>query len=1364
MRLTGDLKPDALAAAIDDLVHRHEVLRTIYPATDGTPEQHILNASDVTGILQTPAASSAQELAALVSAGAKQGFDVRTDLPLRAMLIRVDADEWVLHLVMHHIATDGASLAPLARDISTAYSARTGGARALQRPLALQYADFTLWQREMLAVDNPAAGQARVLDTKLEAWRQVLAGLPAELALPADAPRPDDARQQGGQHSFSIPGASAKALASLAGEHNASLFMALHATLAGFLKRIGAGEDVVIGSPTAGRNDPALADLIGFFVNTVPIRLDASNNPSFRELLLRARASVLDAFDKDDVPFERLVSALNPPRKLGRHPVFQTMLTVENTPRAAVELQGVQAMVEPETSTGEAKFDLSFTFRELGGDDGLAATLHYNASMFSPDTVRELVQRLETFIELAVAAPDHPVSRLDILPESELAQLVGATDGTATEAAAPAPETILDAFTHTVAQQSDDTAVVFGPESLTFAQLDADSDRIARRLLVEGVTADDLVSVYLPRSLATITAVFGVLKSGAAYNPIDVDYPAERVSAILTDAAPKVVLTSRAVAAGLDGPLTETGIDSPHVVCLEDLPAAGSGAAGAGTILPRHLAYAMFTSGSTGRPKGVEISHGALANLLASHRTTVLPQAAEGPSHGRTRVAHTTGVGFDASWDPMLWMVDGHELHLIDDELRRNPQGLAGYFAEHNIGAWETTPSYLRQLMREPVFAEILKGREAAGEAAATRTGTPAGTQAPLHLAIGGEAFDAELWQDLASRSSVRAWNLYGPTEATVDSLVAEVGASEVPVLGTPVRSARAYVLDEHLQHVPAGASGELYLAGRGLARGYRGRPDLTAERFAADPFSRSGERMYRTGDIVTRHRDGAIVFRGRNDDQVKIRGFRVELGEIESALRSVPGVREAAVLVVDGTGGTNGTDGAPGADPARLVGYLVAEEAAGADAPRTAGDPDDGDNSAAGAEARTAVQKALEQRVIDAARTQLRSVLPGYMVPSALMAIPQMPLTAHGKLDIRALPAAAPSKGGDGRPPRTPKEKAVAQIFADVLSLPVVGVDESFFDLGGHSFLAQPLISRINDALGTDLPVQSLFRAPTVEQLVAEASKGAGESVAASLERVLPLRSTGSKAPLFAVHPASGVSWGYAAMLRRLDKERPLIGLQMPGMSAEADAGIEAATLTEFVDDYISQLKSVQPQGPYHLLGWSFGGNLVQRLATRLQECGDEVAFLAILDAYPTNQESNSDIGTGPALLASYLQAVGYPAPAAEERILDAARVLEILRENHNPLGNIPLASVQAMVDNFSVLARLIRTAELTEFDGDLYFFSATEQVPQGRPAADAWQPYVSGRIIDTPVAERHSQMLSERALDDISPVLAIQLSVGTE
>ncbi len=1337
VRLTGELNVDALAQAIDDLAARHEVLRTSYPTREGIAEQLIHQAGEATGLMAREHASSTEELRRLLAATAANGFDLSRELPLRATLISIDDDEWVLQLVIHHIASDGASLAPLARDISTAYSARCSGATPLQRALGLQYADFALWQRQLLEADGGSAEPA--LAAKLRSWKETLAGAPPELALPADGPRSPGARQPGGQQDFTLDPATTAALSRLAGSQSASLFMALHAALGGFLMRNGAGTDLVIGSPTAGRSDPALAELIGFFVNTVPIRLDASGNPTFRQLLTNARSSVLDAFDKDDVPFERLVETMNPPRELGRHPVFQTMLSVETIARAAVELPGVQAVAEPEVSLGEAKFDLSFTFRELGTGEGLAATLSYNAAMFSSNAVATLLRRFTAFIHLAAQEPDQALSTLDILTTDETAFLLSATSGPVNGQVLP---TVMEVFNQTVERQGPDTAVVCGAQSLTFAALDAAVSRVAGALLDTGIESGDVVSVYLPRSVHTVVAALGILRAGAVYNPIDTDYPAERVSAILEDARSSAVISTQALDVSLSSNLAAAGMPGTPVLRVEELPTAGRGSQKVRNQLrleettAGQLAYVMFTSGSTGRPKGVEVSHGALSNLLASHRGTLLPGAAECTAEGTLRVAHTTGVGFDASWDPMLWMIDGHQLHVITDDVRLDPQALAAYFGDHGIGAWETTPGYVRQLLAEPAFSAMLEER--------VRTGLPA-----LRLALGGEAFDAALWQDLSARTSVRAWNLYGPTEATVDSLIAEVpdsaesdsahsdeaqlgleaGAGH-PVLGSPTQNSRVYALDNYLQHVPEGVPGELYLAGPQLARGYRGRPDLTSERFVADPFGKPGDRMYRTGDLVTRSASGALVFAGRNDQQVKIRGFRVELGEVERALRDVPGIGAAVALVRD----NNKADGNGQPDAPMLLAHVV---------------PDSAPNPA----------QLAPQELADLARSQLRQVLPGYMVPAAVVVVERIPLTVNGKVDTAALPDPAEQERSAGLAPRTPREKVVALIFQDVLSLTQVGVDESFFELGGHSFLAQPLISRVNDALGTELPVQALFRSPSVELLLGEASKGRTENVADSLAQLLPLRTTGSKAPLFAVHPATGVSWGYAAMLGRLDKERPLIGLQMPGMLPGKDHGLQAQTLTELADDYIAQIRKVQAEGPYHLIGWSFGGNLVQRLATRLQELGHEVAFLGILDAFPTAQENNSDIGTGPELWQNYLQAAGFPVPAEEVAALDGARVLEILRDNHNPLGSIPIESLNAMVENFQVLARMIRHTEVQVFDGELDVFRATEDVRSGSPASESWGPFVSGRIIDTPVKAAHSQMLSESALDHILPVLAIRL-----
>ncbi|MHA7223649.1 amino acid adenylation domain-containing protein [Arthrobacter sp. RHLT1-20] len=1332
VRLTGDLDERALAAAVGSLFRRHEVLRTVYPETGGVPEQLILAPDDgapaAAGMrLAAATAGSEAEVPALLREDAERGFDVRSELPLRARLIRIGSAEaataWVLHLVMHHIASDGASLAPLARDLSAAYEAALGADPAADpAPLPLQYAEYANWQRQQL--DGAA------LTAKLEHWRHTLAGIPAELMLPADHRRPRESRQPGRQLQFRLDPAGVRALGSLASASNASLFMALHAGLAAFLHRTGAGDDLVIGSPTAGRTDPALRGLVGFFVNTLPLRVDAAGGPSLRTMLGRSRDSILAAFDHDDVPFERLVEALNPERELGRHPLFQTMLTVDNEAPAVPQLPGVRVAAEPETASGEAKFDLSFTFRPDDGDGdggggGLAGTIDYNAAMFDDGTVRRLADSFGRFLELAAASPDTPVALLPMIGDDEARGLMEATAGTrsaapATVAAAAGAEPgVLAALAATVSATPDATALVADGESLSFAGLAASASRIAAALAAAGVSRGDVVSVMLPRSLGTVESMFGVLAAGAVYNPIDTEYPDERAAAIIEDAAPPVILTSRAVAGRVEQLVAVLAV-RPRVLLLdelsEDLEASpetapdGKDVADPAALLPhpdaRELAYVMFTSGSTGRPKGVEVSHGALAALLASHRETLMSGVS------RRRVAHTTGVGFDASWDPILWMVQGHELHMIDDRTRRDSRQLAAYFEQHRVSVWESTPGYLRQLLGEPVFTALLDGHAA--------------EENTFSLALGGEAFDAGLWDSVAAHPGIEAWNLYGPTEATVDTVLARVGDTAEPVLGAPTAGTRLYVLDNRLQHTLPGAAGELYIAGRQLARGYRGRPELTAERFVADPFTGRGERMYRTGDVVYRHADGRLVFAGRNDDQLKIRGFRVEPGEVQNALRGAPGVREAVVRAV-------GTDGGSG-DGVRLIAYVV---------PARSGPANGAGNGS----------------LPDAVRSHVRGLLPDYMVPAAVVVIDEVPLTPHGKVDAAALPDPGSVARSAGLAPRTPREKTVAGIYAEVLSLERAGVDESFFELGGHSFLAQPLIAKINAALGTSLQVQSLFRAPTVEGLLREAGKGADESAADSLRQLLPLRTAGTKPPVFAVHPASGISWGYASMLGRLDPERPLIGLQMPGMEPGRTRPVGAATLTELADDYIAQLRSVQPQGPYHLMGWSFGGYLVHRLATRLQELGEDVASLAILDAFPGNQAHNADVGTGPAVWASYLEAQGYELADQDTAGLDGTRALEILREHHNPLGSVPLDSVNAMVRNFPDLARLIRDEQPQLFSGDLLFFRATREVPAGTPGSESWQPFVTGSITEVAVDERHSQLLSDRALSAIMPALAIQL-----
>ncbi|MGO4146372.1 amino acid adenylation domain-containing protein [Paenarthrobacter sp. YAF11_1] len=1315
-RLEGEVDEQALSAAVDCLVARHEVLRTSYPAAAGTPHQRVHPVGQAHGLLRIIPVNSKEEENTILAGETRKGFDVSTDLPLRAILLRrgySDDPEWVLQLVLHHIASDGASLAPLARDLSEAYSAALTGAANSRAPLSLQYADFSAWQQEEL-------GAAGVTARKVGVWKEALAGIPTELTLPADARRPREARQPGKQRTFQLSAAALESLSSLAATSNASLFMTLHGVLAGFLHRMGAGDDIVIGSPTAGRADPALEELVGFFVNTLPLRISAAGTPTLRSMVDRARTSVLAAFDGDDVPFERLVEVLNPERELGRHPLFQTMLTVDSSPASVPDLPGARVSPLPENGSGEAKFDLSFTFRPA--TSGLSATLEYNAAMFQEATIERLVTGLVRFVERAATDPDTPIAALTLLDPQEAAALATLTAGrhSAVGHQAEAPDGVLAAFAATVQSAPDSVALVTDAGEHTFAELARSVGRVATGLEQRGITAGDVVSVFLPRSAGTIQALLGVVAAGAVYNPIDTEYPDDRVVAILEDAGPAVVVSSEPESGRMSVLLSmmaarNPGAAVPQLVLLPELlgPGGGTGLGSVQELLERQpagrdLAYVMFTSGSTGRPKGVEVSHGALAALLESHGETLFAGLDPDTTGVQQMVAHTTGVGFDASWDPILWMIAGHRLHMVGDDVRRDPAALAEYFEDRQISVWETTPGYARQLLTEPAFTRVLDG---------------AGLASGFSLALGGEAFDPALWDALSGKDNVTAWNLYGPTEAAVDTVMARVSDHRVPVLGDATSRTNLYVLDPLLQPALPGVPGELYIAGCQLANGYRGQPGLTAERFVADPFSADGGRMYRTGDLVARHWDGSIVFSGRNDDQLKIRGFRVEPGEIEQAATTAVDVQAAVVRAV------------PSGDSVRLVAWVVPEAGTTVDGP---------DDVAA---------------FTEGVRTHLRSLLPDYMVPAVVVTIDEIPLTHHGKVDFAGLPEASSAPRTSGTAPRTPREATVAAIFADVLSLDKAGVDESFFELGGHSFLAQPLIARINAALGTSLQVQSLFRAPTVVGLLQEASRGAEEGAAESLRQILPLRTSGTKAPLFAVHPASGIAWGFASMLGSLDPERPLIGLQMPGMEPGSTHSVTAENLTELADSYIARIRSVQPSGPYHLLGWSFGGHLVHRLATRLQELGEKVASLAILDAFPGTQKNNDIVGNGSGIWAAYLEAQGYALDEADAEGLDAGRAQEILRRNHNPLGTVPLDAVEAMVENFPVLARLIREQEPALFDGDLLLFRATVDVPAGTPGADAWEPYITGSITDVEVPDRHSRMLSDAALPSIMPALAIQL-----
>ncbi|MEV0194648.1 amino acid adenylation domain-containing protein [Kitasatospora purpeofusca] len=871
---SGGLDADALALAVRDLMGRHESLRTVFGEHGGVPYQRVLTPAEAAAaaplvVRDVPVAAALVDTA---RAAAARPFDLTAEPPLRVTLLRAADGDQALVLALHHIAGDEASRAPLVADLQACYAARLAGSSPELGELPLQYADFALWQERL---DTSAA---------LAHWRAALAGLPEEIALPTDRPRPAVPGGHGDTVEFLVPAPEAEALFRLAADRGATPFMAVHAAVAALLHRSGAGEDVPLGTPVAGRGGEAALDgLVGFFVNTLVLRADLSGDPSFGELLDRVRATDLAALDHADLPFERLVEELNPQRLLGRQPLFQTMVALEEAGPDTGRLFGLSTSDLP-VDPGAAKFDLDVVLRPAPDGSALLGGIRYATDLFDRATVRTFADRLVRLVARAVAAPDLPVGALDLFSAAEARQLERSHE----TARVRPPTTVTEEFAARVAAAPDALAVVAGAERTTFAALDDRADRIAGLLLAHGGGPGTVTALLLPRTADAVAALLAVLRTGGAFLPVDLDLPPARIAAMLADARPAAVLCTAATAALLPPGTAAVALDTPDTARAL---AEGGPREVPSRPHPAAPAYVIHTSGSTGTPKGVVLTHGGLDNLFHDHDRTLYRPTAENLGR-RIRALHTASFSFDSSWEQLLWMVAGHELHLLDEHDRRDADAVVAYCADHRIDALDVTPSYALQLLE---------------------SGLLDGDRQPSVLLLGGEAVPPPLWTGLRERSGLRVVNYYGPTEFTVDALAADVTDAPTPVIGGPLDNTRIHVLDARLRPVPPGVPGELYLAGVQLALGYLGRPGLTAERFVADPYGPPGTRMYRTGDLVRRLADGPVEYLGRGDQQVKLRGFRIEPGEVEAALLRRDGVTAAAVLVREDTPGHP-----------RLVGYVT--------------------------------------------------------------------------------------------------------------------------------------------------------------------------------------------------------------------------------------------------------------------------------------------------------------------------------------------------------------------------------------------------------------------------------------------------------
>ncbi|WXG67952.1 amino acid adenylation domain-containing protein [Rhodococcus sovatensis] len=1138
VRLSGSLDVDALSLAVRDVLDRHETLRTVYPVAD-EPHQVILSVDDVELDL-APRDVAEQSVLAESARVLSRGFDVTAGVPLRGSLFRTRPDEYVLLLVVHHIAADGVSMGPLARDVVAAYAARLHGAPTPWDPLPAQYADFALWQ---VAVLGSAEDPSSILSRQLEFWRRTLDGLPDVLELPTDRPRPAFASQRGAQIDFDIGSELLAAVRSLAHRHSASVFMVMNAVYSILLARLSGCSDIAVGTTVAGRGAGALDDVVGMFVGTVVLRNDVQSSMPFTEFLTQVRENNLDALEHADVPFELVVEAVRPTRATSHSPLFQALLAYHPARPSSIELPGLTVSEFP-YEPGVTRFDLAMTLTEAS--DGLHGALRYSTDLFDAATVSGFAERILRILAAAVYDSLQPIGDIDILAADERRRLVP-VDAVGSVPALTLPE-LIDAA---VRQHPDGVALRWDGRDYTYREADTKSTQLARVLLGYGIGPETIVAIGLPRSLHSVLTVWAVTKTGAAYVPIDPAYPAERLEHMVHDSGAVMGITDAEHRLALPGAITWLELDD------EDNRAEMDGASSQ-PVTSQELsdivdldsaAYMIYTSGSTGVPKGVVVSHRGLANLAESRRSL--------HRVGRSsRFLHNTSPSFDMAVGEMVSALSAAATLVISPPEIIGGDELTSFIRAEAVTHTLTTPSTLSSL-------------------------DPTGLDALEVVCVGGEACSPELVSRWAPGRIML--NGYGPTEATDISTLGELSPDTPVDIGTPIAGLSALVLDARLHPVPTGVPGELYVAGPALARGYHGRPGLSAGRFVANPYS--GGRMYRTGDIVRWTADGRLRYSGRGDTQVKIRGYRVELGEIDAALSTHPSV-DFAVTV--------GHTGAVGQQV--LVSYVLGDA--------------------------------------EGLREYLRSRLPGYMIPAAVTALDAVPRTPTGKLDLGALPPPNFDRlRGEHRSPSTTTERLVIETFSEVLAVSDIGVTDDFFESGGSSLTALKVLSTLRTATGTSLPLQSLLADPTPESIASLLDSGTDST--SSFDIVFPIRTDGEGAPLFCIHPIVGLSWCYNGFDKYTD--RPIYGIQTPGQSDLPD------TLDALAQRYIDEIEKILPDGPYNLLGWSLGGTIAHAMAVRLRQQGKQVDSLVLLDSHAVQRENVWDAEL-PA--ADLLDAVGITMP----------------------------------------------------------------------------------------------------------------------
>jgi amino acid adenylation domain-containing protein len=1139
LKALGNINIRALEKALNQIIRRHEVLRTVFKESEDNnePFQVILPELNVklrlTDLSEVSKKVRDERARKTVYEEAIQPFDLSKGPLIRVSLTRLEKDEHILLFAIHHIVFDVWSINVFFKELSTFYKEIIADIPSVLPLPEVQYADFSQWQK------NRIEGEAG--ESHLTFWKKHLQDAPPFTEIPLDHPRASVQTFAGERIHFEIDAELSKRIIQLSRKNNTSLFMSLYAVFAIQLFKYTGKKDIVIGTPVTNRNHKQLEPLIGFFLNTLALRFRLTEDLSFTDFLKHVKETVLKAQHHQEFPFEKLVDELNIERSLSHNPLFQIMFVFQNLSYESVDLQGLSC-TPFDFGFCVSMFDLTLHTMDKG--DKIAGFFQYNTDLFNSDTINRMIGHFQMLIKGVVKNPSEKISRLQLLTQIEQHRILVAFNDTQINYSKS--KCIHHLFEEQVEKTPDAIALVFGKEHLTYRELNINANQIAHFLKNFGMEPGMLVGICAEPSAKMIAGLLGILKAGGIYVPLDPNYPEERLAFMMEDANLSVLLTQ-----GCLRDNTKT-----RVVCLDsnwDTVESSSTINPDTPLSQNDLAYLIYTSGSTGKPKGVLTEHGALTHHIR-HIVDIYQMNED------DNVFLFASPSFDVSLEQIFSaLITGASLILRDDKQLWSVQTFAEKVSEYIITVVDLPPSYFHQLLKS--WQNI----------------PPAFLKNQLRLIIiGGEKIQPatiRLWNNLADVSA-RLLNEYGPTEATITTTVFDLTHHEIKdihqnlPIGKPIAGRKIYILDQDLQAVPEGIPGELYIGGAALARGYLNCPELTAEKFIANPFEEAGSRMYKTGDLARWLPDGNIEFIGRMDQQVKIRGYRIELGEIETILSAHPSVKENTVLVKENKNGDK-----------FIAAYVIVNE--------------------------------VETKNVSDYRDYLKKKLPDYMIPSVFMFIEDFPLTPNGKIDTKALPEPGRAKGAKTYvAPRNTMEMLLVKLWEDILDIFPVGITDDFFESGGHSLLAVKLVSAINKKFNANLPLSVLFLSKTIESLASILHQ---DSAMPKYTPLVPLQPRGEKRPLFCVHAAGGNVFRFVRLTSDMGLERPIYGLQARGLESNEQP---YSSIEEMASAYVKAIKCVQSEGPYILSGWSLGGTVAFEMAFILEKLGESVLAVIMIDA----------------------------------------------------------------------------------------------------------------------------------------------------